>query len=259
MKKNFLANMTWQEFASALNKETIMVIPMGSVELEGLHLPLGTDTIMAEGLAQRLSKESKIIICPSLPIGYSKWFMPFPGTITVEQETLVLLILDYCRCLITHGARRILFLNSHAGNNSAIEAASRILQNEVQVILAMIDVWRLTGDLISDKNIIDERRFTHAGELMTSVIMALRPESVIVEKMIKDKVKSDAQTKFQTVNSLGAVIFKNSTQTIYRKIEDLTETGTMGDPSTSTPQKGQLVLELVLEYVKAFIAELRKL
>jgi creatinine amidohydrolase len=177
----------------------------------------------------------------------------------VEQETLVLLILDYCRCLITHGARRILFLNSHAGNNSAIETASRILQNEAQVMLAMIDIWRLTGDLVADKDIIDEGRFTHAGELMTSVVMALRPESVIVEKMIADKVKSNTQTKFQTKNSLGAVIFNNSVRTIYRKIEDLTETGTMGDPSTSSPQKGQEVLALALEYVKAFITEFRKL
>lgn len=255
MKKSYLMDMTWQEFESALNDKSVLMIPMGSAELEGLHLPLGVDTIMAEGLAVRLAGTPRLIICPPLPIGYSKWFMPFPGTITLEQDTLVHVLLDYCRSLISHGARRILFLNSHAGNSSAVETASRILQSEAPVLLSMIETWRLAGDLIAGKGLIDEDRFTHAGELMTSAIMTLKPETVVTDKIRADKVKTPAQTALKTKNSLGAVMFNHSTQTLYRDIRDVTDTGTMGDPTAANAEKGEKVLEMTVEYVKAFIAE----
>ena len=121
MKKSHILEMTWEEFRDSVDSKTVVVIPMGSTELEGLHLPLGVDTIVAEGVARNLAGEEGVLIGPLLPIGYSKWFNPFPGTISLEHETLIRLLLEYCTCLINHGIKRLVFLNSHRGNNATVE------------------------------------------------------------------------------------------------------------------------------------------
>ena len=178
-KKAFIMDMTWQDFQEAVRPSTVGLIPLGSAELEGTHLPLGVDTFVAEGVARELAGLEDVIIGPCIPIGYSKWFLPYPGTISLEQNTLVNLLLEYCHSLIRHGIGRIVFLNSHRGNNSAVEVTAHALMDEENGIkVGMINVWKLANDLIRDKGIISEGRFTHAGEIMTSVIMALRPDTV---------------------------------------------------------------------------------
>ena len=74
MTSSFIAEMTSGAFKKAAGADTVVVIPMGSTELEGSHLPLGVDTIMADGIARRLNAEPGVFIGPTLPIGYSIWF-----------------------------------------------------------------------------------------------------------------------------------------------------------------------------------------
>lgn len=257
--KSFLMDMTWQEFKQAVGPRTVAVIPLGSAELEGTHLPVGVDTIAAEGLAQRLAGLENVIIAPTIPIGYSKWFLPYPGTISLEQGTLVSLLRDYCRSLIRHGIGRIVFLNSHRGNDAAIEVTAHSLIDAHQTKVGMINLWKLANDLIQGKDLIAEGRFTHAGEIMTSVIMALRPETVVRREIKADKVKSPAGSAFRCRNSLGDAELNGAVQTVYRDIRDITDTGIMGDPSAASAEKGQRVLELLAAYTRQYLSEFAKL
>ena len=88
MPKSFMADMSWNEFQDALKEDTVLVIPMGSTELAGPHLPLGADTMAAEGLAKRLAGEKEVLIAPCLPLGYSKWFQPYAGNHLVGARHL---------------------------------------------------------------------------------------------------------------------------------------------------------------------------
>lgn len=252
--------MTWEEFRDKVNSKTVIVVPVGSTELEGTHLPLGVDTIMADGVAAKLKGEPGVLIGPTLPIGYSKWFKPFPGTISLEHDTLTRVFLEYCTCLIDNGVKRIVFLNSHRGNNSCIEVAARTLIMERKVRIGMLSIWKLANDLTSkESGMIKEGKFTHAGEIMTSTIMALEPEAVVIDKIAQDSVKSPSGSVFKVKNSLGDTDFQGCVQTIYQDIKDITDTGVMGNPTAASAEKGELILNLITDYARAFIQEFRNL
>ena len=260
MDKTFIAGMTWEEFRDTVNSGTVIVVPVGSTELEGTHLPLGVDTIMADGVAAKLKGEPGVLIGPTLPIGYSKWFKPFPGTISLEHDTLTSVFLEYCTCLIDNGVKRIVFLNSHRGNNSCIEVAARTLIMERKVRIGMLSIWKLANDLTSkESGMIKEGKFTHAGEIMTSTIMALEPEAVVINKIAQDSVKSPSGSVFKVKNSLGDTDFQGCVQTIYQDIKDITDTGVMGDPTAASAEKGESILNLITDYARAFIQEFRNL
>jgi creatinine amidohydrolase len=260
MEKSFLSDMTWMEFRQVVDSNTVAVIPTGSMELEGPHLPLGVDSITAEHISGKLDGDKGVVIAPLLPIGYSKWFNPFPGTISLEHETQVRLLTDYTTSLIRHGIRRIVFLNSHRGNNSAIEVVSRNLVEEYNVRIGMISVWKLANDLTAKHpGMINEGKFTHAGEIMTSLILAIRPDTVVKEHITGEKVKSPPNTKFIVKNSLGETLFQDCIQILYQDTRDVTEKGTMGDPTPATAEKGEKIIGMIVEYTKAFISEFRKL
>jgi creatinine amidohydrolase len=257
MDKTFLAGMTWEEFRDNVNSGTVFVVPVGSTELEGTHLPLGVDTIMADGVAAKLAGEPGVLIGPTLPIGYSKWFNPFPGTISLEHDTLTRVFLEYCTCLINHGIKRIVFLNSHRGNNSCIEATARTLIMEKNVRIGMLSIWKLANDLTAGSGLIKEGKFKHAGEIMTSVILALRPEAVVTSKIMPDSVKSPEGSAFDVKNSLGETGFQGSIQTVYQDIRDVTDTGIMGDPTAASAEKGEAILKLITDYARSFLQEFR--
>ncbi|MGD9238584.1 MAG: creatininase family protein [Desulfobacterales bacterium] len=260
MDKAFIAALTWEEFRDAVNSKTVIVVPVGSTELEGPHLPLGVDTIMADGVASKLAGEPGVLISPTLPIGYSKWFHPFPGTISLEHDTLTRVFLEYCTCLINHGVKRIVFVNSHRGNNTCIEVAAHTLIKERKVRIGMLSIWKLANDLTSrESGMIREGKFTHGGEIMTSSIMALEPETVVIDKIAPESVKSPVESLFEVKNSLGDTAFKGCIQTVYQDIRDVTETGVMGDPTAASADKGESILDLVTDYARAFIQEFRNL
>jgi creatinine amidohydrolase len=259
MKKSHILEMTWEEFRDSVNSKTVVVIPMGSTELEGLHLPLGVDTIVAEGIARNLAGEEGVLIGPLLPIGYSKWFSPFPGTLSLEHGTLTRLLLEYCTCLINHGVKRLVFLNSHRGNNASVEVVSHQLIMAHQVRVGMLGIWKLANDLTAGSGLIKEGMFKHAGEIMTSVILALKPETVVTGKIMSDTVKSPKGSAFEVKNSLGETGFKGSIQTIYQDIRDVSDTGIMGDPTAASAEKGETVLRMITDYARSFLQEFRNL
>ena len=259
MDKTFLAGMTWEEFRDNVNSGTVIVVPVGSTELEGTHLPLGVDTIMADGIAAKLAGEPGVLIGPTLPIGYSKWFNPFPGTISLEHDTLTRVFLEYCTCLINHGIKRIVFLNSHRGNNSCIEATARTLIMEKNVRIGMLSIWKLANDLTAGSGLIKEGKFKHAGEIMPSVILALKPDTVVTGKIMPDTVNSPEGSAFDVKNSLGETSFQGSIQTVYQDIRDVTDTGIMGDPTPASAEKGEAILKLITDYAKSFLQEFRDL
>jgi creatinine amidohydrolase len=124
----------------------------------------------------------------------------------------------------------------------------------------MISVWKLANDLTAKHpGMIDEGKFTHAGEIMTSMILAIRPDTVVTEHINQENVKSPPNSRFVVKNSLGETLFEDCTQIVYQDTRDVTEKGTMGDPTPATAEKGEKIIGMIVEYTKAFISEFRKL
>lgn len=260
MTSLYLSEMTSGECRRIAEEDAVVVIPMGSMELEGRHLPLGVDTFVADGIVRHLKGVSGVCVGPTLPIGYSKWFLPFAGTITLETDTLIRVLIEYVESLISAGFRRFVFLNAHKGNNACIESASRSMIDRHRIKIGMLSVWKLAHELCAVKDgIIEEGRFTHAGEIMTSTVMALKPETVVDERMRGDAPRSMQDSAFKVINFLGEVSFKDSVQTVYQDIREITDSGTIGDPTSASVEKGEAIIARLSEYARAFLKEFRML
>jgi len=254
MKKYQLAACSWEEISEMDTGKTVILIPLGSVEQEGTHLPLGVDTYVAEALASEAAKEAGALAGPPLPIGYSGWFFEFAGTVSIRMETVLNYLREYCESLISHGFRKIIFVNGHAGNTPAVDlVAHELVRKHEDVRIAMAGVWQISDSFAKNSSVLTEKKFTHAGEVMTSMMLYLQPESVDMGRAKAEYVKSP-RPPFVNKSSLGPAEFKGIGINLYDRTKNLTASGTMGNPAAASAEKG----EVLFKQMKSYIAEIAK-
>jgi len=248
MKKHQFSAYTWTEVYAMEKGDKIILIPLGSTEQEGIHLPIGVDTYVAEAIAQAVAKEIDCLVGPTLPVGYSEWFLEFPGTVSLKIETLTQVLREYISSLIHHGFKKFIFVNGHGGNSSAVDVVSRefIMSHEVQI--AMVEIWKIANSLAKDIPKLKENTLRHAGELMTSVMLYLHPDKVDMKKAKAEYVKSK-KPHFTAKSTLGPAEFKGVEITLYEKARSLTESGIMGDPLSATAEKGKIIVNTITSYL----------
>ena len=229
-------------------ENTIILIPLGSTEQEGTHLPLGVDTYVAEMLAQQVAKETGSLVGPVLPVGYSEWFCEFPGTISFKMETFTKVLSEYVSSLIRHGFKKLIFINGHGGNSSGVDVVSREFTMNHEVQIAMVEIWKIANSLVKDIPEFKENVFKHAGELMTSVMLYIHPNTVNMKKAKVEYLKSNKHP-FKVKSTLGAAEFKGIDISLYNKAKSLTESGIMGDPSSATAKKGEIIFAAITSYL----------
>jgi len=248
MKRHQFSAYSWQEVGEMDRANTAILLPLGSTEQEGTHLPLGVDTFVAESLANEVAKETGALVGPVLPLGYSEWFMEFSGTISLKLETLTQILREYTSCLIHHGFRKFIFINGHAGNSTAVDVVAREWTLSQSARIAMVEIWKLANLMAADIPDLKENAFKHAGEIMTSVMLYLHPDMVTMERAKVEYVKS-GQGPFKAKASLGLADFKGMEITVYEGAKTLTESGIMGDPLSATAQKGGLIFNRLKSYL----------
>ena len=194
-----MANMTWYEFNERKDKD-VVILPVGSVEQHGPHLPLFTDTIISEGFANLLGDKVNGIVMPSINYGYKSQPASgggplFPGTIDLNGTTLINLVKDIIEELIRDGIRKIALVNSHFENQAflleAIDLVSKNMPANTKII--MMSWWDLITQNTIDK-IFDEVEFPgwaleHAAITETSLILKFKPELVHMDKLIDEKIE----------------------------------------------------------------------
>ena len=143
------------------------VVPFGSVEYHGGHLPLGADAILADAVGAEVAGRLGAVLAPTVRVGCSDRHSHLPGTLTLGPETLARLAIGHARALARHGFTRIVLLSAHGGNQPALDAAVAGLGAslpEVAVCAPRGDVGPSPG--------------TYSGAWLTSVMLALRPDLV---------------------------------------------------------------------------------
>jgi creatinine amidohydrolase len=171
--------LTRQEVLDAANQGAVIVQPIGSVEQHGPHLPVDVDSFTAEAVAVRAAQRAPfpVLVTPTVWWGVSEYWMRLGGTLALRPEVLVDLLGDIVESIGRHGFRRVLLLNGHAGNAAAMHTvAIRALRWGMKVV--GVSYWLLARDLIREKSRTDLGHIGHAGEVETSLQLALRPESV---------------------------------------------------------------------------------
>lgn len=191
MPKVFLPEMTFAEVEDLLAQVQLAIIPTGSNEGHGPHLPLkvdaATSTYVSCKAAERLHPQ--VLVTPALAVGHSPQHLEFPGSITLRVETQVRVLTDYCHSLMGYGIRRFAIVNGH-GNNVAVNAqAARRITEELGVKVASFSYWdAIDREKISQIN--EGRHFPgHADEFETSMILHICPEHTRMDRLheIEDK------------------------------------------------------------------------
>lgn len=176
------------DYAALVAKTDLALVPLGAVEVYGPHLPLGADGIATEALARRVAAEEPAIIAPLIPVGMSKSLSSHTGTLWVDRDALYAYVGGVARSLIYNGSRRILFLDGHAGNVQTIADLCGALEAEFadrKVRCAQLDWWRFIQPLVADMVEADVLPHGHASEFGTSVMLAVAPQAVKLERAIR--------------------------------------------------------------------------
>jgi len=154
------------------------VVPIGSLEEHGPHLPLGTDSMQAEEVVRRVALEFDCVVCPPIRYGECRSTRNFPGTVSLRSETVQALAYDIMSELCRNGVRNVLLLSGHAGSGhmAALRlAAQRCLEAHPKMKVMVLSDYDLADDLKGKEFPEDDG---HAGVIETSRILAVRPELV---------------------------------------------------------------------------------
>ena len=251
--------MRWEEMTSpeisALDRERIVVIlPVGSVEQHGNHMPVGTDTLLAQAVSLAAAEaDSEISVMPPPWYGFSAHHMRFPGSITLSAETLMAVVDDIVTSLVKHGFRRILIVNGHGGNGGVIDVLGSTLGHKHygKARIAALTYFALAKDAITRLRKSGPGGMGHACEFETSMIQHIRPELVKIDRA--ETTYPDAGSSYLTTDLLGGSAIRT-----YHDFADLSRTGTLGDPSLASTEAGATFFHAVTSELNAFITDFRQ-
>lgn len=248
---------TWEEIEAFAKRDTVIVIPTGSVEQHGFHLPLFTDTYIVSEIAERaviVAKEKvPVLLAPTIVFGCSKHHIGFPGTLTLRDETFVSLATEVGESIIQNGFRRLFFLNGHGGNMAPLQLVVNRLRQlaEGKVLCVAANYWDFIRDVVQKTRRSLPGGIAHAGEFETAVIMALKPSLVKTEKMRREIPRTPGE--YWDFDWYGrAKVMLGFT------LKDLSSSGVLGDPTVATKQTGEKVLDAAVEEIAKFIIAFSK-
>jgi creatinine amidohydrolase len=234
----FLRDLTWLEAEKVLGPDAIVVLPIGAAAKEhGPHLRLDNDERLADGYARLLAAADgvdDVVIAPTLTYHFYPAFAEYPGSTTLRLETARDLTVDVVRSIAKHGPRRFYALNTGVSTVRALEPAAIELAKE-GIVLRYTDVLAALAPI--EGQVSEQEGGTHADEIETSIMLVLAPERVDMSKAAKD----------YSTKGTGALTRDPSKEGTF------SPTGTWGDPTLATREKGR---KIVAAFVGAVVGEL---
>lgn len=188
MDKKATKKVLWQElrrpeFEKAVKADAVVIIPVGSIEQHGNHLPVDTDTNCCFTIAQRAAQaidDFPVLVLPPVWTGYSLHHMDYPGTISLEYHTFVEVLTQIAASVHAHGFKKILFLNGHGGNSPIVSVMPTKLATEESIPSVGYTYWEMPS-VTEEREAIcqsDHGSIGHSGEMETSLQLYLQPELV---------------------------------------------------------------------------------
>ncbi len=217
------------------------VLPIGSTEYHGEHLPFGTDALVADSIAAAVTDRVEgMLRLPLMPYGISSHYAHFPMVLTLSVETMTHMLKEVYGSLNAHGMKHLLIVNGHDGNIPAIEAASREFRVEnPEFKIAALEAWWVTAPQLLPKGTFEAwGGLGHAGEGETSMMLRVAPELV---NMSKAKGHIPVLPEHVQVKWL---------------FHEVAPYGVSGDPTKATSEKGILMWEALVEHLVQFVRDM---
>lgn len=247
--------LTWPEIEEAVELRKVCILPCGSVEQHGPHLPLDVDIVCPTGIALGAGalRPESILVLPPFSYGYTGHVMDFPGTINCHFEHFIHAVLDVVRSLAYHGFKKVLLLNGHGSNMPNLDLVARRANIETDAECVATSWWSL---LTVDKEFLPswrESRFpggcSHACELETSLYLYLDEDNVRKEKIESGTIRfNEEESPFQWVD-----LFAAGPATVISWTSSYSETGVLGDAALASKEKGRRAYEEAVRQLVRFV------
>lgn len=250
--------MLWNELTSplidALDREIPVIIPLGSCEQHGWHLPVIVDTLQLDEVVRRLDDRlgDRAVFAPTLWLGASHHHRDFPGTLSLPPKLFTEIIQSLARCFLDHGFRRLFFLNGHGGNVvPASQALTDLVVTDDRADAASIVLaswWILAGAALDpDTHGMQSPKLTHACEYETSFVLAIREDLVRLAELDPEHIE---KVRPWMANPKWAGKAEG-----FHRFHRWTSSGHMGNPSAATKEKGLSLLAAATEVIAEFITD----
>ena len=240
---------TWDEIAEILKEVDTAILPCGSIEQHGPHLPLDVDFFDSVYLADKVAKacsNPKPFVLPGIPYGVSYHHEDFKGTVSISNHTLSSLVYDVGISLAKSGISKLIILNGHGDNAPALHFAAQMINRDSGIFVCVESGETSDTDLNS---LIDNQNDIHAGEIETSTTLAIRPQVVRMDKAVNETLKFGSS--YLDYTSERGVAW-------YVRTKFISASGIMGDPTKASAEKGKKFWEIMIAHLVKFIEEIKK-
>jgi creatinine amidohydrolase len=252
--KNVYGKMTWPEIKE-VDKDRVVILPVGAMEDHGPHLPLDTDNLIvseiAKGVAEKMPEE--VLLLPLIPFGFNEHHKDFPGVIYIQPETLLHFVADVTSSLAHHGFRRILILNGHGSNHPVLDLAARKTVIATECLCASVSYWNLIGETLRANRKSRLGGMAHACELETSIYLYFDPDHVHLDKAA-ESIVHDEKSRYFCLDLMGG-----AKAMAMQWWSAQTADGTMGDPTVAAPRQGKIFFEAAVSELIGLIREMRQM
>ena len=243
----FWSDLSTADFHALDRSRTIAVLPVAATEQHGPHLPLSVDTDIANGLVAaalpHLPDDLPALFLPTQAVGFSPEHARFAGTLTLKADTVLRLWTEIGESVAASGVKKLVLLNAHGGQVGLMDLVARDLRARLGMLVYSINWFNLplTGPAGEDVNALfsaDEHRFgIHAGDIETSIMLALGPQRVRMPQA--EYFRSTSQDRAQRFALLG----NGRSAKLGWQMQDYNANGAVGNAAAATAEKGQAVLD----------------
>src|ERR1700733_7595802 len=241
LPSRYFIDRTQPEIAAQLKHNPLVILPAGSVEQHGPHLPTGTDTFAANVIGAAVAERMDGLLLPATPFGVTPMHAPFEGTITLTPDTYMRVTTETCVATARHGAKYLLVLNWHEGNIPSLAIAAESLHRDHGMTVLTVQACYVAEELYGKTC----NGLTHGGEIEALAVLAYRPDLVHLDRI-------DYSSDHSHGHKMDKLRRTRSYQPVLTDIRSIAPTGWFGSPQHATAEKGHRMLD---DIAKAIAAE----
>jgi creatinine amidohydrolase len=231
LPSRYFQELTQPEIAAQFRKNPLVILPAGSVEQHGPHLPAGTDIYAANVISHAVAERMDALVLPGGPLGVTPMHMPFEATITLTPDTYMKVVVETGVSTARHGAKRLLVLNWHEGNIPSLAIAAESLHREHGMSVLTVQACYVAEELYGHSC----GGLTHGGEIEALAVLAMRPDLVHLDRI-------DYSSDHALGHKMDKLRRTRSYQPVLTDIRSIAATGWFGSPQHATAEKGAKML-----------------
>jgi creatinine amidohydrolase len=238
LPSRYFTELTQPEIAGQLKQNPLVILPCGSTEQHGPHLPTGTDTFAANAISHAVAEQMDALVLPPASLGVTPMHMPFEGTITLCPETFIRVVMETCVSTANHGAKYLLILNWHEGNVPSLAIAAEALHREHALSVITVQACYVAEELYGPSC----NGLTHGGEIEALAVLAHRPDLVHLDRI-------DYSSDHMTGHKMDKLRRTRTFQPVLTDIRSIAPTGWFGSPQHATVEKGRLMVANIADKI----------